>query len=83
MGGLSFFSDTGPTEELSEALPYTWFLTVDLDVKFGNGEVPLLIGDAGGPNSNKEVALNVYNAVPGEEVKLLNFKFKSVPMEAI
>lgn len=83
IGGLSFYGTEEPLIDQSIVAPYSWFLMVSLTDTFDGTEIPILIGDAGGPNSNKEVALNVYEEEHGAEVKLMNFKFKSAPMEAV
>lgn len=75
--GVEFFGTTLPTEE-TVAEDITWFMLRPnvMTTTFGS-EDPMILGDAGGPNSNKEVAFSHYDTESGAEIKLLNFKLQS------
>ena len=81
-GGFTFYSSVEPASN-AVAEPYTWFLIRSRDEYADAEDVPVVIGNAGGPNSNKEMALTHYDSEPAAEVKLLNFKLKSLVMNEV
>lgn len=75
--GIEFFTDTARVEAIVPE-DITWFMlrSVEMDKDFGS-EWPIIVGNAGGPNSGKEVAFSHYDTESGAEIKLMNFKLKS------
>ena len=81
-GGFTFYANNEPAENVVSA-PYTWFLIRSTEERTLSDDVAIVIGNAGGPNSNQEMALTHYNSEPATEVKLLNFKLKSLVMNEV
>lgn len=77
IGGFNFYSDieyaTNPEKE-----DFTWFAAISYSNPYTD-RPSVVIGNAGGPNGNKEVALTHYKGDSAEEIKLMNFKLKAMP----
>lgn len=77
LGGFEFYGTTEPTLPNADE-DFTWFLMQPIvEVKTFGSENPIIIGNAGGPNGNKEVALTHYKNEGAKEIKLMNLKLKS------
>lgn len=82
LNSVKFYSSE-PADN-TETGEFTWFLLKSTNqdlLELDNS--PVLIGSAGGPNGGKDLALNLYKAKPGLEVKLMNLKIRSNPMESL
>jgi hypothetical protein len=88
--GFEFYTATEPTAVVSTPDDISWFLLVPpgdgvefLRYPTLGKRLPALWGTAGGPNEEQAVAFSSESTVPGNFLKLLNLKLRSLAVGAL
>lgn len=80
MGAFSFYASAEPAVANTQE-DINWFIMIPASPKALTGHnEPVMVGDAGGPNSGKELALTHYQDEAGANIKVLNLKIQANPI---